>query len=607
MEAFRTRGLVLCCVIWMNLAEPAFHPRIEGLIVERNVAITPPGGAHLDWYEMKIDPEDENNMIVCGARRSPQDNAYFGVVYFSGDAGRSWRTALEDRGSSWVSEQSCTFGERHRAYFISEASLVVDGVPHHHLGTTRIFLSSDAGASWTQSAKTDWADFSSSAVGKPLGSRDQKLYVFYNSYRSTSEQSVRKGGSTLDYFTVSEDGREISSRESVPGMGQQNYEAVFPSSSVALKDGTPVVLYTAARPPVSGEVKSLEIGVARFGADGPSIPVVVATPSVRYEAPVCPATLSNSLAYDWDRELLYVAYNDARPSRCATMFSQSRDGGRTWSAPHELRLPENSRQSVYFPVLAVNHDGVLGLLWRTKPRGSPGCWKFSISRDAQNLEDTVALSSCTGPVSLKDQSSDDLSTVIQHTEAGQPVAVHLLTLKNSLLRVGFAASLDNAFHPLWPASTCGAGEVRTARVRLPGQFHQLPMPSVNTQPPDQITDKIAILFGGEQRIDQATHSVMLDLLLRNDSSVSISGPIYLEVEEINSDFGELELKLPTVASSWGPRFLDLSYTLRHGRLAPGQTTMPYRLAFHMNAEKFSQPRKKQILDLKLRVFSGRAP
>ena len=64
--------------------------------MEWNVPITPPGGSLLHWYELKGDPEDVNNLIVCGARRDAQNDAYYGVVYFSHDGGRSWKTAFED-------------------------------------------------------------------------------------------------------------------------------------------------------------------------------------------------------------------------------------------------------------------------------------------------------------------------------------------------------------------------------------------------------------------------------------------------------------------------------------------------------------------------------
>src|SRR5487761_205296 len=215
------------------------------LWVEWNVPVTPSGGAHLNWFEMKADPINKYNLIVCGATRNAQNNAYYGVVYWSHDGGRSWNTGLLDRGSSWVSEQSCAFGLRHTAYFVSAASRVIDDVAHHNLGRTHIFVSRNAGATWVKTAETGWADYSNSVVVKSSGGRKPRLYVFYN--RTRIENDAKNSGSSLGFFSVSEDGRKISRRQIVPGMIEKGYVGVYPSSSETLDDGTTAILYNAAR------------------------------------------------------------------------------------------------------------------------------------------------------------------------------------------------------------------------------------------------------------------------------------------------------------------------------------------------------------------------
>src|ERR1700730_9401623 len=116
------------------------------------------------WYEAKVDPEDLRNLIICGTKWDARRNAPFGFVYNSKDGGITWQTALEDRSSAWVTEHSCTFGPGHAAYFISEAAKMVDGVMHHELGTSRLYVSTNGGISWSESIQTGWADYSTSAV-----------------------------------------------------------------------------------------------------------------------------------------------------------------------------------------------------------------------------------------------------------------------------------------------------------------------------------------------------------------------------------------------------------------------------------------------------------
>ncbi|MHB8527255.1 MAG: sialidase family protein [Candidatus Acidiferrales bacterium] len=439
------------------------RPSERQLLVEWNVPVTPSGGAHLNWFEMKADPANKNNLIVCGATRSAQNNAYYGIVYWSHDGGRSWGKGILDCGSSWVSEQSCAFGPRHTAYFVSAASKVIDDVPHHNLGRTHIFVSRDAGVTWVKTAETGWADYSNSVVVKKSGGRQPQLYVFYNS--APKKSGAKNSGSSLGFFVVSEDGRKISHRQTVPGMAQKGYMAVYPSSSETLDDGTTAILYNAARRRVAANGRTaVEIGVVRLTSHGISKPVVIAYPVYKFHPPACPPSLSNSLAYDKIHHLLYAAYNTALSGHCAVMLASSPDEGKTWSRPHELSDPAVLNRSMYFPTLAVNDGGIIGLLWRGNPNGSPDCWFFSTSSDGIRLDHTVSLSHCGEDDSLNGQFSAYLATVVHQPASGQSVSVRLVTLRDYLTRVGFVATPEGVFHPLWSAREAGNSELRTARI-----------------------------------------------------------------------------------------------------------------------------------------------
>ena len=596
-------ALTFCCLLMVTVSgvgSPSEQGRIK---MEWNVPITPPGGSLLHWYELKADPEDANNLIVCGARRDAQDDAYYGVVYFSHDGGRSWRTAFEDHGSTWVSEQSCAFGERHVAYFISESSRVISGQAHHDLGTTRVFMSSDAGESWVETAKTSWADYSNSTFGDPPGSTGGRLYVIYQDLTKLNATGARSNG--LGFFTVSADGKKVSMHQTIYGTAEGKYHGVYPTSAVTLRDGTPVALYDAGLDsrPTNGLMR-FEIGVVRFDSNGPTEPTIIAGHTARYRMPTCPATLSNSLVYDKARDRLYVAYNDAAPGRCAVMLTHSQDGGRTWSAPQELSATEGEIRSRYFPLLAIDEAGVLGLLWRGKPEKSPDCWYFSISRDGVKLDETVVLSRCMREDSLREQSSAYLATVIRQAEARQPASVEVLSFRDRLLKVGFTATPDGVFHPLWSALGDGNGELRVARIEVAQAGH--PVLSESTQVPRlaEVTNNVAVLYAGEESLDHETNSVTLDLSFRNESPVAISAPLYLKVEDTDSDFGKLEL-LNLAIPSPQPGLLDLSSSLRHGSLAPHERTGVDRLIFHWTDATDAPTRRFTVLGMKLRFFCPR--
>jgi hypothetical protein len=582
----------------LHFAAASPHERVR---VDWNVPVTGPQGGHLNWYEARADPEDGSNLIVCGATRNARDNAYYGVVYSSHDGGKSWKTVLEDRGSTWVSEQSCAFGRRHTAYFVSEASKVIDGEPHHSLGTTRIFVSNDGGATWVESARTGWADYSSSIVGQPSGSDAQRLYVFFNG--ESKYDASRNLGSTLDFFTVSEDGKQVGDQQTIPGFVERNYQGVYPTSSVVANDGSPIVLFDARKnAPTGNKIDSFDLGVVRFDSSGPSSPAIIATHGAMNNPPVCPFSISNSLAYDKTHGVLYAAYNDFVSGHCAAMLMSSSDGGRTWAQPHELHVDEDTHRSIYVPVLSVNRDGVIGLLWRGKPARSPDCWFFSISLDGFNLDETIPLAPCVDAGSLEKQSSAYLTTAIPRSEIGQPISIDLLTFRDYLTRVSFAATVDGAFHPVWSTLGDGEGELRTATIRAREKPGSPSAQSPFSPALVDVTDKVTVLYGGGQYLDHETKSATICISLRNNSSVAVSGPLYLHVNNTSSDFGAITLVNPTPRTSLGSDYLDVSSSLHDGSLGPGDTTAPNCLTFHFSEERAAGPNRFFILKMKLRVF-----
>ena len=573
----------------------------EHLAMSWNVPVTPPSGALIVSAEMKVDPEDSNHLIVCGTGWNAESNSYFGVVYVSNNSGKDWRVAFEDHATSWVTEHSCAFGGHHTAYFVSEASAIVDGIPHHDEGKTHIFRSADSGETWSGVAETDWADFSLSAVTSVPDQRDvQQLYVFYNG--DSKYSSADKLGSTLDFFTVSDRGR-VGLRQSVAGMADKNYQGVFPSSSAVLNDGTVVVLFNANKQAVGASgIHSIDIGVARFTPSGASSATIVASPRFEnYSTPACPASISNSLAHDNIRGLLYVAFNDVSSGHCALMLARSKDQGKTWSEPLEFSMRDKSGASMYFPILAVNRGGTIGLLWRGKPQYSPDCWYFSAFQFGASSEDTLTLAPCENLESLSRQTSAYLMTHIRQPEAAQPAFVDLVSFRDGMLRVGMIATPDGVFHPIWPSLGAGFGELRTASVSLERRAQLLNPPARQAPKLTEVTNKVAVLYGGEQYLDHATDSIVMRLSLRNKSTVSLEAPLYVQVEGIESDFGKIEL-VNAAPLTLPAGYIDISSSVHGASLPPGDTTLPYSLTFHVVNGRNALLNRNYLAKLKLRLF-----
>src|SRR5262249_55500852 len=155
---------------------------------------------------------------------------------------------LEDRSSTWVTEQSCAFGPDHKAYFISEASNMIDGEARHELGTTRLYVSMDGGQNWTEATKTAWADFSTSAVSHSSG----RLYTFFNSGPTTGEAG-RKRGTNVGLLVFSPDGKHVSGPFFNSEIQKHNYAGTYPSNAIPLKSGAVVALYRGLPDVQNGE------------------------------------------------------------------------------------------------------------------------------------------------------------------------------------------------------------------------------------------------------------------------------------------------------------------------------------------------------------------
>ena len=298
--------------------------------------------------------------------------------------------------------------------------------------------------------------------------------------------------------------------------------------------------------------------------------------------------------------MLYVAYNTMRSGHCVVMLATSQDGGQSWSRARELAPGRETTVAKYFPILAVNGSGVLGLLWRGRTDLSPGCWFFSTSRDRIKIDATVQLSACNKQDSIQQQLSDDLATLIEQSKPGHPTLIQVLTLRDYLTRVAMTATEDDMFHPVWSAMTNGRSELRTARIDVSrcglhvGGSHQPGLIDV--------TGSIAILYGGAQRIDHETKEVVIDLSFQNRSKVAMHGPLFLRFESLDSNFGEVEVRGHSRSAVSRAGYLEVSSSMAAGGLAPGQITGPYPLALRFIHTRRRGTDQYLIAKLKVRIY-----
>jgi hypothetical protein len=532
-------------------------------------------GGWFPWYELAPDPADPANLILCGSRWDAGDNAFYGFVYSTIDGGRSWRTALEDRNSTWVSEQSCAFGVRDEAYFVSEASQVIDGRPYHNRGTTRIFLSRNAGRTWTEAAKTTWADYSASVVDTRDGVNQNRLYTFYNDVYPdvASDRGVEAKGTAVSAFSFKDD--EINARGPL-SLTKFRYQGSYPQRAFILKDGSLIATYFS-RLRRRGREYAV-IGAVRSNSDRTqfSDDVIVQVPLTKIRN-CYPDDFA--AAYDLIADRILIAYPWWNGGECRLFLKSSQSGASRWTIGRPLPYPRTKSRRFFSPAMAVSRDGILGFLWRDEPVSD--CWYFSASRDnGHHLITPIPLAACSQRKRQLTDFGASLRTSMSAAGAGlsgPKLTLQLVDSRNHTWRNlgSLAVTADGAFHAAWVEGGGGNGELKAATILVTHSGNPAAVARVD------VTDRLVPLYGGAQYYDRNHNTVTVQIALRNKSTTAIRAPLLLSVLGMKSGIGELVIVnssngLSNLGATW-----DVSKALPGGCLEPGDATAPIALVFQI--------------------------
>jgi hypothetical protein len=553
------------------------------------------------WYEIKEDPESRERLIICGTKWDAPHNAPYGFIIASSDGGATWRTTLEDRSSSWVTEHSCAFGPNHRAYFISEASKVLDGRPRHELGTTRLYVSTDSGELWTETAKTEWADYSTSAVSSASG----KLYTFFNAM--ASEREPKRGGH-IGLVVFSPDGEHVAGPFFDSALEFRDLESLYPSDAVALKDGMVVALYFRARPRANG----VEVELGSVRADAANEPSLDRTTIFeRIIAKDCLGFGEGSLAYDAERNRLYVAYTDGC-TQTRLMLTSSDDGGTTWAESLEVGDADATGRRMAHPTLVVGTKGVLALLWEDGRRS--GRWLFTRIKNQRFVQPATELST---PPEILQVSNDALKFwTYQPGERqsrdfdikfGSSTTVHVSDEANELWRGHGLVTAGEQILAVWPS--LGNGMRLRSALLDPLKTASSGGGAMDSREllETDVTDHTVILYGGTQHYDNASATLNVCLTLGNRGQRAIKTPIRLEATDVGSPLGTVSILDSNNGIDGLGAIWDVSGSVAGGQIPPGGDSKPFCLLFRVrNCRRHSASGgEDDLVTLRLKVLAAR--
>ena len=386
-------------------------------------------------------PTDPKKLIAT-AIIYPKDSRRGTLVYASTDGGRSWKPSLEGKTLIDTGDPAVAYGPDGAAYFtaLTAKGHPLERVPakpaHAWDGRKTIFWRLPAGATeWEKPVTMRFADREYIVVDATRGKNHGRIYV-------TGDPRPKAG---FVVFASTDGGRTFSD----PG-AESDMKGNSIGNAVVASDGTLIGIYADTE-----HVRSV------VSTDGGSTlqPSVVIDKFVRAGGRK-DATKNNvnhflHLAIDGSKgaykDRLYVTWPDRRNGRSQVWFASSTDKGATWSPSRVVTdNPATDLNDQFMPTVAVNKDGVLGLLWYDR-RDNPDNLSY-YARFAASLD-----GGATWLPSVR---------VSAEPYVSGPVAKRSAFAGNGGDTAGLATAADGAFHPVWVDDRTGVPQVYTARVTV---------------------------------------------------------------------------------------------------------------------------------------------
>ncbi len=352
------------------------------------------------WWSICVDPHSSNNVLVSAIMRRPgRASTMNAVLYASKNGGYSWEQVLIDQTSELTSESACAFGGEGGIYMIASSVEGSQQAQPRHAGS-RIYYSSDDGRTWQNHFIEDYLDAPAFTVRE--GPQEQ-LCIFSNFFFESGPTPRNEPRLTI----VEKGGRRLRD-VSLPGSRMP----CDTCGTARLSDGSVVGLYVEGWSRQGAEIVAYKLDEAI------SRRIVVGrlSTTVRPQFNILRPSIASGASHS--RERLYVAYTDIVNQRSSIFLTSSDDGGQSWTMARrveEISPIGAAGVEVTHPSLAVNQDGVLGMMW-AENHGSK--WRFAVMDEEGLFAEAIDIDGEPAePISLDQRWAGALS--VRNSRGGQ--------------------------------------------------------------------------------------------------------------------------------------------------------------------------------------------
>ena len=480
--------ILLSCLFWTTvLTTRAQKPEI---VVGPNVQVSTAkkNRPHTEVW-VAANPRDPNHLLGCSIVLSQSPYKGSTIAYVSFDGGRSWTPTLETDEFFMSSDPGCTIGFDGTAYFVADVRTSPERI------FTKVYRSKDGGRTWLPHVDIIYVGRPSIIVDSTHSKYRGQIYI--NGWGSVRDLdgNGRAAGLTLS--------RSLNAGESfespvirAPLTNPRHYVNAM-GNCVIKSNGNIVCAFSQSNDdsPIEQQVQSVRLKSdvkVLSSADGGrsfSDAVIIGTFYMLRRPPGTtnhfPAIAVDTTAGSF-RDRLYLIWPDVASGRSQISFSYSSNGGKTWTRPQTInddepfnRADPSQGPDDFMPVVAVNPDGVVGVMWydrRHDPKNLGWHVRFRASLDGgETFLPSVRISEAPAAFERDEQWPIFYwQSVTGGGSSSKPGGflnfnLHVTgQLYNGGDYAGMAAGADGRFHPFWADNRTGVHQIWTAPVTVKG-------------------------------------------------------------------------------------------------------------------------------------------
>jgi hypothetical protein len=357
---------IFCLAVVFGSVQAAMAQE-NAIRVGPNVQVSAKHSDRAHWeIRMAADPENPGHLMACSFIHSGAQNSFHTVVYVSSDAGKSWTPTLESDRTGFVGDPECVYGLNGTAYFVTLALHYESSADPE----TLVYRSTDGGYKWEQPISFLFIDREYLAVDRTQGKYRGRLYLNGNASKHPSVDNPKASYNMFNLFRSFDAG--VSFQPPVYVLTDPPHAHMPMGNGEVFSDGAYIVgfpelngQYDADKKPTSA-IKFLRSEDGGESFDKADV-LVSGLPSISF--PMIAVDHSDGPFKD---RLYAVWTSDPRGSWASghmnIQFAYSKDKGKTWSPAKPVNdepdrdAPDRTGDH-FMPVVTVNTQGVVGVEW----------------------------------------------------------------------------------------------------------------------------------------------------------------------------------------------------------------------------------------------------